>query len=57
MKRIIMTKFDFMKIAVPVIAIVSLVLIMASCGAGHISCDAYGQNDLDNGITEENSKS
>ena len=55
MKRITMTKSDFMKIAVPIIAIVSLVLIMttAGCGTGHVSCDAYGQNDIDNGNISE----
>ena len=56
MKRITMTKSDFMKIAVPVIAIVSLVLIMTTatgCGTGHVSCDAYGQNDIDNGSISE----
>lgn len=50
-----MTKFDFMKIIIPVITIVGLVLIMttAGCGAGHVSCDAYGQNNIDNGSISE----
>jgi hypothetical protein len=40
---------EVMKIVVPVIAIVSLVLIMSSCGTGHVSCDAYGQNNVEYG--------
>lgn len=47
------TLLDFMKIAVPVIAVIALVLIMSSCGTGHVSCDAYGQNDIDNGSISE----
>jgi hypothetical protein len=48
------TLSDFMKIAVPVIGIVALVLIMSSCGTGHVSCDAYGQNDIEYGNISEN---
>ena len=40
---------DVMKIAVPVIAIIAVVLIMSSCGTGNVSCDAYGQNDIEHG--------
>ncbi len=36
---------EIIKIAIPVICITALVLIMSSCGTGHVSCDAYGQND------------
>ena len=48
MKKTI-TLVDFMKIAVPVITVIALVLIMSSCGTGHVSCDAYGQNDIEHG--------
>ena len=48
---------EVMKIVVPVIAIVSLVLIMSSCGTGHVSCDAYGQNNVEYGDVSENETS
>jgi len=44
---------DVMKIAVPVITVIALVLIMSSCGTGHVSCDAYGQNDIEYGNISE----
>ena len=43
------TLSDFMKIAIPVITVIALVLIMSSCGTGHVSCDAYGQNNIEYG--------
>ena len=48
---------ELMKIVVPVVAIVSLVLIMSSCGTGHVSCDAYGQNNVEYGDVSENEAS
>jgi len=51
------TLSDFMKIAVPVIAVIALVLIMSSCGTGHVSCDAYGQNDIEYGNISEDGAS
>lgn len=48
---------DLMKIVVPVVAIVSLVLIMSSCGTGHVSCDAYGQNNIEYGDVSEDEAS
>ena len=48
---------DLMKIVVPVVAIVSLVLIMSSCGTGHVSCDAYGQNNVEYGDVSEDEAS
>ena len=44
---------ELMKIVVPVVAIVSLVLIMSSCGTGHVTCDAYGQNNVEYGDVSE----
>ncbi len=43
------TLSDFMKIAIPVACIIALVLTMSSCGTGHVSCDAYGQNNIEYG--------
>ena len=37
--------------------IVTMAVLFSSCGTGHASCDAYGQNNIDNGISEENTKS
>ena len=48
---------ELMKIVVPVVAIVSLVLIMSSCGTGHVSCDAYGQNNVEYGDVSEDEAS
>ena len=48
---------ELMKIVVPVVAIVSLVLIMSSCGTGHVSCDAYGQNNVEYGNVSEDEAS
>ncbi len=48
---------ELMKIMVPVIAIVSLVLIMSSCGTGHVTCDAYGQNNVEYGDVSEDEAS
>ena len=28
-------------------------LLLVSCGTGHASCDAYGQNNIDNGSISE----
>ena len=56
MKKTI-TLADFMKIAVPVFAVIALVLIMSSCGTGHVSCDAYGQNDIEYGDISEDETS
>tara|TARA_R110002020_G_scaffold115034_3_gene264563 strand:+ start:220 stop:405 length:186 start_codon:yes stop_codon:yes gene_type:complete len=48
---------DVLKIAIPFISIVSLVITMlmisSGCGTGHVSCDAYGQNNVDNEIISE----
>jgi hypothetical protein len=48
---------ELMKIVVPVVAIISLVLIMSSCGTGHVSCDAYGQNNVEYGDVSEDEAS
>ena len=56
MKKTI-TLSDVMKIAVPVITVIALVLIMSSCGTGHVSCDAYGQNDIEHGDISEDEAS
>jgi len=48
---------ELMKIIVPVVAIVSLVLIMSSCGTGHVTCDAYGQNNVEYGDVSEDEAS
>jgi len=48
---------ELMKIVVPVVAIVSLVLIMSSCGTGHVTCDAYGQNNVEYGDVSEDEAS
>ncbi len=49
------TLSDFMKIAIPVV--IALVLIMSSCGTGHVSCDAYGQNNIEYGDISEDEAS
>ena len=51
------TFLDVIKIVVPVITITALVLIMSSCGSGHVSCDAYGQNDIEYGNISEDETS
>ena len=56
MKKTI-TLVDFMKIAIPVLAVIALVLIMSSCGTGHVSCDAYGQNNIEYGDISEDETS
>ena len=56
MKRTIKLS-ELMKIVVPVVAIASLVLIMSSCGTGHVSCDAYGQNNVEYGDISEDEAS
>jgi len=56
MKRTIKLS-EVVKIVAPVIAIVSLVLIMSSCGTGHVSCDAYGQNNVEYGDVSEDEAS
>lgn len=48
---------ELMKIVVPVVAIVSLVLIMSSCGTGTVQCDAYGQNNVEYGDVSEDEAS
>ena len=55
--RKMITLLDVIKIAVPVITVVVLVLIMSSCGTGHVSCDAYGQNDIEYGDISEDETS
>jgi hypothetical protein len=50
------TKMDLMKILLPIIAIIALV-IFSSCGTGHVSCDAYGQNDIEYGDISEDEAS
>ena len=55
--RKMITLLDVVKIAVPVITVVALVLIMSSCGTGHVSCDAYGQNDIEYGDISEDEAS
>ena len=56
MKKMI-TLLDVVKIVVPVITVIALVLIMSSCGTGHVSCDAYGQNDIEHGNISEDETS
>jgi len=56
MKKMI-TLLDVVKIVVPVITVIALVLIMSSCGTGHVSCDAYGQNDIEYGDISEDEAS
>ena len=56
MKKII-TLSDLMKIVVPVLTVIALVLIMSSCGTGHTSCDAYGQNNIEYGDISEDEAS
>ena len=56
MKKMI-TLLDVVKIVVPVITVIALVLIMSSCGTGHVSCDAYGQNDIEYGNISEDETS
>ncbi len=55
--RKMITLLDVVKIAVPVITVVTLVLIMSSCGNGHVSCDAYGQNNIEYGDISEDEAS
>lgn len=52
MKKMI-TLSEVMKIAIPVIVVVALVLIVSSCASGHVSCDAYGQNNIEYGNISE----
>ena len=56
MKKMI-TLLDVVKIAVPVITVIAIVLIMSSCGTGHVSCDAYSQNDIEYGDISEDEAS
>ena len=56
MKKMI-TLLDVVKIAVPVIIVTALVLIMSSCASGHVSCDAYGQNNIEYGDISEDETS
>ena len=55
--RKMITLSDIMKIVIPVITVIALVLIMSSCGTGHVSCDAYGQNDIEHGNISEDEAS
>ena len=35
-------------------AIVTMAVLFSSCGTGHVSCDAYGQNNIEyGGISED----
>ncbi len=56
MKKTI-TLLELIKIVLPVVTVVTLVLIMSSCGTGQVSCDAYGQNDIEYGDISEDEAS
>ena len=32
---------------------IAIAVLLVSCGTGHVSCDAYGQNNVDNGSISE----
>ena len=34
-----------------------IALLLVSCGTGHVSCDAYGQNDIEHGDISEDEAS
>ena len=54
MKRIKTIKLEQFIAGIAVVSLVSILIIgLNSCGTGHVSCDAYGQNDIDNGSISE----
>ncbi len=36
-------------VAFAIIGLITIAALFASCGTGHVSCDAYGQSNIDNG--------
>lgn len=36
---------------------ITIAVVLVSCGTGHVSCDAYGQNDIEYGNISEDEAS
>ena len=36
---------------------ITIAVLLVSCGTGHVSCDAYGQNNVEYGDVSENEAS
>lgn len=36
-------------VAFAIIGLITIAALFVSCGTGHVSCEAYGQNNVDNG--------
>ena len=36
-------------VALAIIGLITIAALFVSCGTGHVSCDAYGQNNIEYG--------